>query len=107
MNSDKLFEVLAEPHRRTMLDLMLVRERSVGELVELLPLSQPGISKHLRILREAGLVTARKEAKQHIYRVNPGPLQQVHDWFAPYQRFWSDKLDELEMALEQDDKKPL
>jgi len=84
------------------LDLMLVRERSVGELVRLLPLSQPGISKHLRILREAGLVVLRKDAKRHVYRLNPLPLQEVDHWFEPYRRFWSNKLDELERQLDLD-----
>ncbi len=103
MDTNKLFEVLAEPNRREILDLILVRERSVGELVHLLPLSQPGISKHLRILREAGLVLLRKEAKQHLYRLNPAPLQEVDHWFEPYRQFWSNKLDDLERQLDQED----
>ncbi|WP_178022317.1 helix-turn-helix transcriptional regulator [uncultured Paenibacillus sp.] len=102
MNTDHLFEVLAEPHRRTMLDLMLRKERTVGELVQLLPLSQPGVSKHLRVLREAGLVTLRKEAKQHWYRLNPSPLQDIDDWFEPYRRFWTNKLDDLEKHLDEE-----
>ncbi|RAV00222.1 helix-turn-helix transcriptional regulator [Paenibacillus sp. YN15] len=102
MTKDKLFEVLAEPNRRRILDLILVRERSVGELVDLLPLSQPGISKHLRILREAGLVVLRKDAKQHLYRLNPIPLQEIDNWFEPYRRFWSNKLDDLERHLDQE-----
>lgn len=101
MTKDKLFEVLAEPNRRRILDLVLVRERSVGELVDLLSLSQPGISKHLRILREAGLVVLRKDAKQHLYRLNPIPLQEIDKWFEPYRRFWSNKLDDLERHLDQ------
>jgi len=101
MNTDQLFEVLAEPNRRQLLDLMRVRERSVGELVALMPLSQPGVSKHLRILREAGLVTLRKEAKQHLYRLNPLPLQAVDHWFEPYRQYWSTKLDDLERALDE------
>jgi len=103
MNTNKLFEVLAEPNRREILNLILVRERSVGELVHLLTLSQPGISKHLRILREAGLVVLRKEAKQHLYRLNPMPLQEIDRWFEPYRQFWSDKLDDLERQLDQGD----
>lgn len=106
MNTDKLFEILAEPNRRKMLDLMLARERSVGELVGLLPLSQPGISKHLKILREAGLVTLRKDAKQHWYRSNPMPLQEIHDWFEPYRQFWSTKLDDLEKHLDEEEQMP-
>lgn len=100
MKRNKIFEVLAEPNRRKILDLMLVKERSVGELVELLALSQPGVSKHLRILREAGLVRLRKDAKQHLYRLDPAPLQEAHGWFEPYRRFWSGKLDELERQLD-------
>lgn len=100
-NSGKIFEVLAEPNRRKILDLILVRERSVSELVDLLSLSQPGISKHLRILREAGLVSLRKDAKHHMYRLNPNPLQEAHHWLEPYRQFWSDKLDELEKHLDQ------
>mgnify|MGYP001236405359 CR=1 FL=1 len=102
MNNDKIFEALAEPNRRRILDLILVRERSVGELVDLMSLSQPGISKHLRILREAGLVSLRKDAKHHRYRLNPGPLREAHDWFEPYRRFWTNKLDELENQLDLD-----
>lgn len=101
MITDQLFEVLAEPNRRQMLDLLRMRERSVGELVELMPLSQPGVSKHLRILREAGLVTLRKEAKQHLYRLSPLPLQAVDRWFEPYRQYWSNKLDDLERALDE------
>ncbi|MGG6311431.1 ArsR/SmtB family transcription factor [Paenibacillus macerans] len=103
MNTDQLFEVLAEPHRRKMLDLMLRQERTVGELVQLLPLSQPGVSKHLRVLREAGLVTLRKEAKLHWYRLNPSPLRDIDDWFEPYRQFWSNKLDDLEKHLDEEE----
>lgn len=103
MKNDHLFEVLAEPNRRKILDLVLVRERSVGELVELLPLSQPGISKHLRVLREAGLVTMRKEAKLHLYGLNPAPLQEIDNWFEPYRQFWSNKLDDLEKHLDEEE----
>lgn len=99
---DRLFEVLAEPHRRQILDYLRVRERSVGELVALSALSQPGVSKHLRILREAGVVTVRKDGQSHLYRLNAEPLRQAHDWFEPYRQFWSDKLDALERALDED-----
>lgn len=68
----------------------------------MLPLSQPGVSKHLRVLREAGLVTLRKEAKQHWYRLNPSPLQDIDDWFEPYRRFWTNKLDDLEKHLDEE-----
>lgn len=102
MNKDKLFEVLAEPNRRTILDSLLVRERSVGELAVISSLSQPGVSKHLRILLEAGLVTVRKDAQKHLYRLNAGPLEEVDDWFAPYRRYWNGKLDALERALDEE-----
>lgn len=102
MNKDKLFEVLAEPNRRRMLDYLRVRERSVGELVALSSLSQPGVSKHLRILREANLVSVRKEAQNHLYRLNAEPLREIADWFEPYRQFWSSKLDDLEKALDEE-----
>ncbi|MBD2862890.1 ArsR/SmtB family transcription factor [Paenibacillus oceani] len=102
MNKDKLFEVLAEPNRRRMLDYLRFRERTVGELVALSSLSQPGVSKHLRILREANLVSVRKEAQNHLYRLNAEPLQEIADWFEPYRQFWSSKLDDLENALDEE-----
>jgi len=101
MMNDKLFEVLAEPNRRRILDYLRVKERTVSELVELFPLSQPGMSKHLRILREAGLVLVRKEAQKHVYALNARPLREIHDWFEPYREFWSNKLDDLERHLDE------
>ncbi|MBD2870359.1 ArsR/SmtB family transcription factor [Paenibacillus arenilitoris] len=103
MNKNALFEALAEPNRRKILDLILVRERSVSELVELMSLSQPGVSKHLRILREAGLVRLRKDAKHHMYGLNPAPLQEVYHWFEPYRQYWLDKLDALEKQLDEEE----
>ncbi|CAG7616286.1 ArsR/SmtB family transcription factor [Paenibacillus allorhizosphaerae] len=103
MNEDKLFEILAEPNRRKILDYLRARERSVGELVALLSLSQPGISKHLRILRQAELVTVRKDAQQHLYRLNAEPLQGIHDWFEPYRQYWTNKLDDLEKQLDEEE----
>src|SRR2546430_10079747 len=81
------FDVLAEPRRRDILDLLRVRERSVGELVEGVSLSQPGVSKHLRVLREAGLVEVRVEAQRRWYRVRAEPLAEIDAWLAPYRRF--------------------
>jgi DNA-binding transcriptional ArsR family regulator len=95
------FEVLAEPNRRRILDLLLERERPVGELVASLELSQPAVSKHLRVLREAGLVDARGEAQRRLYRVQPAPLKVVDDWLAPYRRMWATALDDLERHLDQ------
>jgi DNA-binding transcriptional ArsR family regulator len=93
------FEVLAEPNRRQILDLLRDRERSVGELVHCLGLSQPGVSKHLRMLRAAGLVRVRQDAQRRWYGLCPEPLAEVDAWLAPYRDFWSDRLDALEQHL--------
>lgn len=95
------FAVLAEPHRRQILDLLRTRERAVGELVDQLGLSQPGVSKHLRMLREAGLVNVRHDAQRRWYGLCPEPLAEVDAWLAPYRTFWSDRLDALERHLEE------
>lgn len=95
------FEILAEPNRRQILDLLRTRERLVGELVEQLALSQPGVSKHLRMLREAGLVNVRRDAQRRWYGLCPEPLAEVDAWLAPYRAFWSDRLDALERHLEE------
>jgi DNA-binding transcriptional ArsR family regulator len=94
------FDVLAEPRRRDILDLLRVRERSVGELVEGVSLSQPGVSKHLRVLREAGLVEVRIDAQRRWYRVRAEPLAEVDAWLAPYRRMWDSSLDALEQHLD-------
>ena len=94
------FEVLAEPNRRRILDLLRVEERPVGELVRELEVSQPAVSKHLRVLREAGLVTVRPEAQRRLYRVAPEPLKEMDEWLAPYRRLWSKRLDRLERHLD-------
>jgi DNA-binding transcriptional ArsR family regulator len=102
------FELLAEPTRRRILDLLLERARPVGELVDLLGLSQPGVSKHLRVLREGGLVRARADAQRRIYEVRPEPLADVDAWLEPYRRLWAGRLDALERHLdEHDDKESL
>jgi DNA-binding transcriptional ArsR family regulator len=100
------FDVLAEPHRRRILDLLLIAERPVGELVDALAVSQPAVSKHLRVLREAGLVQARTEAQRRIYRVRVEPLQAVDEWLAPYRRMWAARLDALEQHLDTIDDEP-
>jgi DNA-binding transcriptional ArsR family regulator len=97
------FELLAEPTRRRILDLLLERARSVGELVELLGLSQPGVSKHLRALRDGGLVQARPDAQRRIYEVRPEPLADVDAWLEPYRRLWAGRLDTLERHLDDHD----
>ncbi len=95
------FAVLADPHRRQILDLLRIRDRAVGELVDQLGLSQPGVSKHLRMLREAGLVTVRHDAQRRWYGLRPEPLAEIDDWLAPYRAFWSDRLDALQRHLEE------
>jgi DNA-binding transcriptional ArsR family regulator len=97
------FDVLAEPTRRRILDLLLDRERPVGELVKKLKLSQPGVSKHLRVLREAGLVSVRNEAQRRIYEIRPEPLEELAEWLEPYRRLWADRLDALERHLDEED----
>jgi DNA-binding transcriptional ArsR family regulator len=94
------FEVLAEESRRRILDLLAEGERPVGELVTLLSLSQSAVSKHLKVLREAGLVQSRTDAQRRIYRVNPEPLRAVDEWLAPYRRQWAGHLNALERHLE-------
>jgi DNA-binding transcriptional ArsR family regulator len=96
-----VFEVVSEPKRRRILDLLGVRELPVGELVERLGLSQPAVSKHLRILREAGLVEVRGEAQRRLYSVRPEPLRAIDEWLSPYRRMWAASLDDLERHLEQ------
>ena len=97
------FAVLAEPHRRQIIDLLRVRERPVGELVRALDASQPAVSKHLRVLRDVGLVESRVAAQQRLYRVRPRPLREIDDWLAPYRELWSSSLDVLEDHLDEMD----
>ena len=94
------FEVLAEPTRRRILDDVRDRERSVGELVERLHISQPGVSKHLRVLREAGLVDVRQDAQRRLYRVRPEPLAEIDAWISPFRKLWEARLDALERHLD-------
>jgi DNA-binding transcriptional ArsR family regulator len=103
MIKNKLFEVLAEPNRRIILDYLRIQERSVSEIVALLSLSQPGVSKHLMILRNAGLVSVRKDLQKHMYSLNAKPLEEIYNWFEPYRQFWSNKLDNLEKHLDEED----
>jgi DNA-binding transcriptional ArsR family regulator len=94
------FDVLAEPNRRQILDLLRDRERPVGELVGALSLTQPAVSKHLRVLRDAGLVEARVDAQRRLYRVRAEPLREIDAWLAPYRALWSSSLDALERELD-------
>jgi DNA-binding transcriptional ArsR family regulator len=95
-----VFEVLAEENRRHILDVLVEDERPVGDLVGLLSLSQPAVSKHLKVLREAGLVDVRIDAQRRIYRVQPEPLREVDAWLGPYRRLWAGHLNALERHLE-------
>src|SRR3954470_2390867 len=101
MTSTAVIEVLAEPNRRRILDLLREGERPVGDLVDSLHLSQPAISKHLRVLRDAGLVEVRPDAQRRLYRLRPEPLTEIDAWLAPYRRLWSRSLDKLERHLEE------
>lgn len=94
------FDVLADPARRRILDLLLQRPRRVGELTDELGLSQPGTSKHLRVLREAGLVRVRRDAQRRWYELCPEPLAEVDEWLTPYRWLWADRLDALERHLD-------
>jgi DNA-binding transcriptional ArsR family regulator len=95
------FAVLAEPSRRTILDVLRDGERPVGDLVRHLRLSQPAVSKHLRVLREAGLVEVRTDAQRRLYRIRPEPLAEIDAWLEPYRRLWSRSLDALGRHLEE------
>ncbi len=94
------FEVLGEESRRRILDLLRVGERPVGDFVGLLSLSQPAVSKHLKVLRDAGLVESRTDAQRRIYRARAEPLREVDEWLAPYRRQWASHLNALERHLE-------
>jgi DNA-binding transcriptional ArsR family regulator len=94
------FTVVAEPNRRAILSLLLSSERSVGEIERELRLSQPSVSKHLRVLREAGFVESRIAAQKRLYRLRPGPLKELDDWLVPFRNLWSKHVDALEQHLE-------
>jgi DNA-binding transcriptional ArsR family regulator len=94
-------EALAQPARRQILDLLREGERPVGDLVERLDMSQPAVSKHLRVLREVGLVGVRADAQRRLYRVRAEPLAELDAWLAPYRRLWSRSLDALERHLDE------
>lgn len=94
------FDVLAEPTRRRILDLLLERPRLVGDLTDQLGLTQPGTSKHLRVLREAGLVRVRRDGQRRWYELRAEPLAEVDEWLTPYRWLWEERLDDLERHLE-------
>jgi DNA-binding transcriptional ArsR family regulator len=93
------FEIVAEPSRRRILDLLRVERRAVGELVAELGLAQPAVSKHLRVLREGGLVTSEVDAQRRLYRLTAEPLRELDAWVAPYRRHWARHLDDFERHL--------
>jgi len=95
-----VFEIIAEPNRRAILGLLVSAEQSVGELERQLGMPQPTVSKHLRVLREAGFVECTVDAQRRVYRLKPEPFQEMDDWLAPFRRFWSAHLDGLERHLD-------
>jgi DNA-binding transcriptional ArsR family regulator len=94
------FNAVAEPHRREILDALVGGERPVNDLVHVLGLSQPQVSKHLRVLREVGAVDVREEGRQRLYRLNGHALKPIHDWVKDYERTWSERFEQLDVVLE-------
>ena len=95
-----MFEIIAEPNRRAILSLLVASEQSVGEIEQQLGMSQPTVSKHLRVLREAGFVEATVDAQRRLYRLTPEPLQELDVWLAPFRQLWSRHVDALERHLD-------
>jgi DNA-binding transcriptional ArsR family regulator len=98
-----VFEIIAEPNRRAILSLLVSAEQSVGDIERQLRMPQPTVSKHLRVLREAGVVEATVDAQRRLYRLKAEPLQEVDEWLAPFRQFWSTHVDALEHHLERMD----
>jgi DNA-binding transcriptional ArsR family regulator len=101
-----VFEVVAEPNRRAILGLLVSAEQSVGEIERQLRLPQPAVSKHLRVLRDAGLVESTVDAQRRLYRLTPEPLEELDAWLTPFRRFWSAHIDALERHLDRMDRPP-
>ncbi|MDP9169205.1 MAG: metalloregulator ArsR/SmtB family transcription factor [Acidobacteriota bacterium] len=97
---ESVFEIIAEPNRRAILGLLVSSQQSVGEIERQLGMAQPTVSKHLRVLREAGFVESTVDAQRRLYRLKPEPLQEVDAWLAPFRRFWSAHIDALERHLD-------
>ena len=97
------FEIIAEPNRRAILSLLVTSEQSVGDIERQLRMPQPTVSKHLRVLRDAGFAEATVDAQRRLYRLTPGPLQEVDDWLAQFRRFWSAHIDALQRHLDRMD----
>jgi DNA-binding transcriptional ArsR family regulator len=106
MAMENSLAAIAEPHRRAILGLLVAEEHSVGEIERALGLPQPSVSKHLRVLREAGLVEARVEAQRRLYRLRPEPLMEIDAWLVPFRRFWTKHLDALARHLDTMDTEP-
>jgi DNA-binding transcriptional ArsR family regulator len=100
---ESVFEIIAEPNRRAILSLLVSSQQSVGEIERQLRMPQPAVSKHLRVLRDAGLVESTVDAQRRLYRLKPEPLQDVEAWLAPFRRFWSSHVDALERHLDRMD----
>jgi DNA-binding transcriptional ArsR family regulator len=100
---ESVFDIIAEPNRRAILGLLVASQLSVGEIQDQLRMPQPTVSKHLRVLREAGVVEATVDAQRRLYRLNPEPLQELDDWLTPFRRFWSAHVDALERHLDRMD----
>ena len=100
---ESAFGIIAEPNRRAILSLLASAERSVSEIEHTLRMSQPSVSKHLRVLRDAGFVEARVDAQRRVYRIRPEPLMHVDAWLTPFRRFWSARVDALERHLDRVD----
>jgi DNA-binding transcriptional ArsR family regulator len=98
---DEAFRAIGDPTRRAILDMLAQRDCSVGELCASFPISQSAVSQHLRVLREAGLVTPRQEGRLRVYRLEPAPLQAIYEWVEHYQRFWASKLGALGRYLDE------
>jgi len=97
---ESVFEVIAEPNRRAILSLLVSSQQSVGEIERQLRMPQPAVSKHLRVLREAGFVESTVDAQRRLYRLKPAPFHEVDEWLAPFRRFWSGYVDALERHLD-------
>jgi DNA-binding transcriptional ArsR family regulator len=97
---ESIFDIIAEPNRRAILSLLLSSEQSVGEIERHLRMPQPAVSKHLRVLRDAGFVEATVDAQRRVYRLKPEPLKELDDWLIPFRRFWSTHIDALERHLD-------
>jgi DNA-binding transcriptional ArsR family regulator len=97
---ESAFAILAEPNRRAILSLLVLSQQSVGEIERQLRMPQPTVSKHLRVLREAGFVESTVDAQRRLYRLKPEPFQEVYAWLAPFRRFWSAHVDALERHLD-------